>query len=82
VARAFPVWQFDASAVKNFTVGENVKAQFRAEAFNVLNRTNFMAPSSTCSAWTAQGVCTTGAFGTITSTLDPRLIQLGLKLSF
>ena len=77
-----PFWQFDASLSKNFDLTERARLQFRAEAFNLLNRVNFLAPSSTCSAWTAQGVCTTGAFGTITSTLDPRLIQLGLKLSF
>ncbi len=62
---------------------ERAHLQFRAEAFNLLNRVNYLAPTSTCSAWTAQGVCTTASFGQIVhSTLDPRLIQLGLKLSF
>ena len=41
------------------------------EAFNLLNRTNFRAPNGNRSA---------GAFGTITSTYDPRQLQLGFKL--
>jgi hypothetical protein len=65
-------------------MSERVRLQFRAEVFNLLNRVNFLPPSSTCSAWTAAGVCTTAAFGQVAygSTLDPRLIQLGLKLHF
>jgi hypothetical protein len=82
IARSMPIWQFDLALNKTFNLAERAKMQFRAEAFNVLNRTNFLAPNSTCSASNAQGVCTTAAFGTITSTLDPRLIQLGLKLNF
>jgi hypothetical protein len=83
-ARSFPVWQFDAAISKNFEMTERVRLQFRAEVFNLFNRVNFLPPSSTCSAWTAQGVCTTAAFGTVAygATLDPRLIQLGLKLHF
>jgi len=82
VARSLPFWQLDVALLKNFAITERAKLQFRAEIFNILNRANFLSPNSTCSAWTAQGVCTTGSFGTITSTLDPRLIQLGLKLMF
>ena len=83
-ARSMPVWQFDAALNKNFALTERAHLQFRAEAFNLLNRVNYLSPASTCSAWTAQGVCTTASFGQIGygSTLDPRLIQLGLKLSF
>jgi len=80
--RSLPFWQFDAALNKSFEIREGTRLQFRAEVFNILNRANFLSPNSTCSAWTAQGVCTTGSFGTITSRLDPRLIQLGLKLSF
>ena len=45
--------------------------EFRLEAFNLLNRTNFRAPNGNRSA---------AAFGTITSTYDPRQLQLGFKL--
>src|SRR4051812_43811944 len=69
VARSMGFWQFDAAVNKSFEITETAKLQFRAEVFNVLNRANFLGPNSTCSAWTAQGVCTTGQFGTITATL-------------
>ena len=45
----------------------------RVEAFNLLNRTNFRAPDGNRSA---------NNFGTITSTYDPRQVQLGVKVSF
>jgi hypothetical protein len=89
VARSPGFWQFDAALNKTFTLTERAKLQFRAEAFNLFNRANYLAPNSTCSAWTTvasgatpAGTCTTAAFGTITATLDPRLLQLGLKLTF
>jgi hypothetical protein len=82
VARTMPLWQFDMALNKTFDIGERARLQFRAESFNLINRANYLAPNSTCSSFNAQGVCTLAAFGTITSTLDPRLIQLGLKLNF
>ena len=89
IARTMPIWQFDAALNKTFTLSEKARLQFRAEAFNLINRANYLAPNSTCAAWTTvasgstpAGTCTTASFGTITSTLDPRLLQLGLKLSF
>ena len=47
--------------------------ELRAELFNLLNRSNFRAPN---------GNRSTGAFGTITQTYDPRQVQLGLKINF
>jgi len=47
--------------------------ELRAEFFNLLNRTNFRAPNGNRSA---------AAFGTITSTYDPRQAQLGVKVLF
>jgi hypothetical protein len=68
-------WQLDFVASKNFKipVGPQTNLQFRFEAFNLLNRTNFRAPSGNRSS---------GAFGTINSTYDARQIQLGVKLTF
>jgi hypothetical protein len=47
--------------------------ELRIEAFNLFNRTNFRAPNGNRSA---------ASFGTITSTYDPRQLQLGVKLTF
>jgi hypothetical protein len=64
-------WGFDVAASKRFALGGTAQFEFRVEAFNVLNRTNFRAPNGNRSA---------AAFGTITQTYDPRQLQLGFKL--
>jgi hypothetical protein len=67
-------WQIDFMAGKRFPMPwRSGFAEFRIEAFNLLNRTNLRAPNANRSA---------AAFGTITATYDPRQLQLGLKLSF
>lgn len=83
-ARSDAFWQLDMAAIKNFALPwESTRLQFRAEVFNLLNHTNFLPPNVSCGAFNSQtGACTQGSFGTITNTLDPRLIQLGLKLNF
>ncbi len=58
---------------KTFPIGERLKAQFRAEFFNVWNHTNFAGVS------TALG---SGSFGQVTSALDPREIEFALRLDF
>jgi hypothetical protein len=63
----------DFSLFKNFHFGESVTFQFRAEAFNIFNHTNFRAISSTVTA---------AAYGQVTTVRDPRTIQFGAKLSF
>jgi hypothetical protein len=66
----------DMSVFKDFTVFREASLQFRAEAFNVFNQTNFAAP-----------VVNIGAsnFGQITSTnvyYTPRLIQFAARVQF
>ncbi len=63
----------DASVFKVFPITEKVRLQFRAEAFNSLNRVRFGGPNTTVTA---------GAnFGRITTqSNDPRQMQFGLKL--
>ncbi len=59
---------------KNFTLwSESSYVQFRAEAFNLLNRSNFAVPGSTLGS---------SSFGVISSTAPPRQLQLALKLYF
>ncbi len=66
--------RWDVSALKNFPLGERFQLQFRAEAFNALNQTNFNNPNTTPTA---------GAFGTITGTASQaRTFQFALKLQF
>ena len=68
------IWQIDFMAGKRFPMPwPSGQAEFRFEAFNLLNRTNFRAPNGNRSA---------AAFGTIAATYDPRQLQLGLKLMF
>jgi hypothetical protein len=58
---------------KRWKFTENVNLQFRAEAYNVWNHTNFLGVSTVFGSTT---------FGQITSTRDPRLIQFALKLYY
>jgi hypothetical protein len=50
-----------------------VTVQFRAEAFNVWNHTNWSG---------VNGDMSSDYFGQVTSARDPRNIQFGLKLMF
>jgi hypothetical protein len=69
--------KWDLSLFKNFKIRESLGLQFRAEAFNVWNHTNFSSvDTSFCHA---SPDCT---FGQITNAHDPRILQLGLKLNF
>jgi Carboxypeptidase regulatory-like domain/TonB-dependent Receptor Plug Domain/TonB dependent receptor len=67
-------WQLDAAASKSIALGSSptgARLEVRVEAFNLLDRANFTAPNSNRSA---------AGFGTITSTYDPRQVQLGVKV--
>ena len=81
----------DLSLAKTTQLTERVRAQFRAEFFNVLNHTNLLTPAETVfSAGPTQGtaanqttaVALSPTAGVITSAATTRQIQLGLKLLF
>ena len=67
--------EFDFSMFKNIRVTEDVSFQFRAEAFNIFNRTNLEQPSATFGVNTAQ-------FGLSTLSYPARQIQFALKMFF
>jgi hypothetical protein len=68
------LWQVDLVMSKRFAMPwRSGSFEFRAEFFNLFNRTNFRAPNGNSSS---------AAFGTITTTYDPRIIQFGLKVNF
>jgi hypothetical protein len=65
---------FDASMIKNNRLfNERVNLQLKFEFFNVLNRVNLGDVDANLSSST---------FGKVTSTHDPRSIQLGARISF
>ncbi len=64
--KSFPVWK------------EQTKLEFRMEAFNLFNKTNFGAPDGTITNTRTA----TGGYGTIRSTFPARQIQFALKLYF
>jgi len=69
----------DLGLMKTFDLGPRLRTQFRLEAFNALNRTNFNLPDGNRSS---------GNFGRITGASqaggggDPRILQLALRLFF
>jgi hypothetical protein len=73
---------FDLGFIKNTTVKESVRIQFRAEAFNLFNHTNFAIPDNLV-VFTSPQADVPGNFGTITRTASTsRQLQFGLKVLF
>ncbi|MBP6821333.1 MAG: carboxypeptidase regulatory-like domain-containing protein [Acidobacteria bacterium] len=69
--KAFPLWK------------ESTKLEFRMEAFNLFNRTNFVNPDANASNIRFDSAGNyTGSYGKITSTFPARQIQFALKLAF
>lgn len=72
--RAPMFWTVDFVASKRFVMRwPNGNLEFRAEAFNLFNRTNFRAPNGNRSS---------AGYGTITASYDPRILQFALKVGF
>jgi hypothetical protein len=72
----------DSSLIKNTRLSERLNMQFRIEAFNVINHTNFSAPLGNNVVFDENAQAVPGA-GLIDSTQTPaREIQFGLKFIF
>jgi len=64
----------DFGLYKNFVITQGVRAQFRLEAYNVFNETNYTTVGTTLS--------TPAQFGRVLAAADPRLVQMGFKVTF
>jgi len=63
----------DMALAKATAINDRVALQLRAEFFNIFNHTEFLEPDTNLSS---------GTFGQVTSTYDPRVIQFGVRLKF
>lgn len=70
------VFNVDVSVFKDFPINERIRAQFRAETFNITNTPTFATPGTGVNS-TTFGVVTATAF-----TPKPREMQLALKIIF
>jgi hypothetical protein len=67
------VFSLDVALSRTFPIDEKRSIQLRGEAFNLPNYTNLNPPVSTL---------TSGAFGQIQASADPRIVQLAMKFVF
>jgi hypothetical protein len=70
---------FDLSLKKIFAFTERFKMEFRADAFNAWNHTQFHGDDNNGGIGLNQG---SGSFGQVTSAFDGRQFQLGLKFMY
>jgi hypothetical protein len=67
---------FDFSILKNITLREELRLQFRTEVFNLTNTPYFGLPGAVNTNYGS------APFGRVTAAGDPRVLQFGLKLIF
>jgi len=67
----------DMSIFKNFTITENVKAQFQAEFFNVFNHPVYNIPGNTCIDCSGAGI-----INSLEGDSQMRQLQLGFRVTF
>lgn len=86
-ARGLGAWQMNVAVRREFPLHENLKLQYRAEAFNVFNHPNFgsidpMFGSLTFGQFTGTLAGTLGILNPLYQTGGPRSMQFALKLLF
>jgi len=64
---------FDLAVAKATKITERVSLQVRAEFFNIFNHAEFLEPDTNISS---------GTFGQVVNTYDPRIIQFGGRFTF
>jgi len=76
----------DVAVSRIFRITERFSLQGRAEAFNILNHTNFVggiSPAGLVSAFTTMNTnLSSSSFGQVQAAFDPRILQFALKLYF
>lgn len=75
------VWNLDLSLFKRFRIGERFEPEFRMEAANIFNHTNWGAPNT---SFTSANFLqfTPGSAENGTNSPGPRRIQLGVRVQF
>ena len=68
-------WNVDLSLIKRTKIKESWNLEFRAEAFNAFNHTNFVVSNE-------NNDINSTTFGRLTTTFNPRILQFALKLNF
>jgi outer membrane receptor protein involved in Fe transport len=77
--------EFDASVSRTFTLFEALKFQFRMDAFNVINHTNFSPPNTSLTVTavgTAANFTNSSSFGQITGARPARKLQALARFTF
>ena len=77
-------WQFDMALSRQFRIREGQTLEFRGEAFNLTNsqRSGISPPSLQSGASGVNLTFGSPGFGTVTSSLDPRIMQVAAKITF
>jgi hypothetical protein len=69
-------WNVDLSLVKRFQLGDRVRAELRADAFNAFNHANFGNPNGSF------GSATFGQVTGMSGSYQPRLVRFGARVTF
>jgi Carboxypeptidase regulatory-like domain/TonB-dependent Receptor Plug Domain len=86
-----PVYETDMNLAKNWRFTERYSLQFRAEFFNIFNRTTVsdinqtvpnLLPNNIAFTNLTEFLKTGSTFGQVFATRTPRFVQLGLKFNF
>jgi len=86
-ARGFGAWQMNMAVRREFPIGERLRLQFRAEAFNIFNHPNFGSINSSFGnklfgQATATFASSRGILNPLYQAGSPRSMQFALKLLF
>ncbi|MBL8208419.1 MAG: hypothetical protein JNM09_29590, partial [Blastocatellia bacterium] len=76
------VWNLDLSLFKRFRIGERIQPEFRLEAANIFNHTNWGAPVTTFTAANFLQFTPANSVENGTNSPGARRIQMGVRVAF